>query len=193
MRTEVLIGEQLAPHLNALAELRITVFREWPYLYDGERRYEEAYLRKFLACPESIMVLAWDGDRVVGASSGLPLAAEDAALRRPFEDEGWDVAQLFYCGESVLLSEYRGRGLGRVFFDEREAHARRLGYSWICFAGVRRPAEHPRRPAAYVPLDGFWQRRGYEKRPELSTEFSWRDLDEAQESPKPMTFWVRRL
>jgi hypothetical protein len=80
------------------------------------------------------------------------------------------------------------------FFEEREAHARELGcFDFICFASVQRPADHPRRPPDYVPLDRFWTRRGYEKHPELHTTFSWRDLDEAKESPKPLVFWLKRL
>jgi GNAT superfamily N-acetyltransferase len=94
----------------------------------------------------------------------------------------------------VLLPEYRGRGLGVRFFEEREAHARRLGrFEKICFCAVERPADHPRRPAGYVPLDAFWQRRGYRQQPDLRTSFVWQDLDEAHESPKPMVFWMKSL
>lgn len=193
MRVEVVTGASVEPYLDALAQLRITVFREWPYLYDGSADYERSYLQKFVDCPASLMVLAFDGEEVVGASSGLPLTAEDEALRRPFEQQDWDLGTIFYCGESVLLPAYRGRGLGHRFFDERETHARRLGYSTICFCAVQRPADHPRRPADYVPLDGFWQRRGYQKHPELIAEFPWQDLDETEESAKPMAFWLRRL
>ncbi|MCG6896745.1 MAG: hypothetical protein LJE61_02485 [Thiocapsa sp.] len=32
-----------------------------------------------------------------------------------------------------------------------------------------------------------------EGRAELRTTFSWRDLDEAAESPKPLAFWLKRL
>ncbi len=39
---------------------------------------------------------------------------------------GYDPAEVFYLGESVLLSEYCGRGIGVRFFEQREAHARAL-------------------------------------------------------------------
>jgi hypothetical protein len=44
-----------------------------------------------------------------------------------------------------------------------------------------------------VPLDAFWTHRGYVKHPELVGTFSWKEIDEADESPKPLTFWVRKL
>jgi len=44
-----------------------------------------------------------------------------------------------------------------------------------------------------VPLDAFWNRRGFVKHPELHTTFSWQDLDENEESLKPMVFWLKHL
>jgi GNAT superfamily N-acetyltransferase len=93
-----------------------------------------------------------------------------------------------------LERAYRGRGLGVRFFEQREAHARALGrFEHTTFCAVQREENHQRRPADYVPLDRFWVRRGYEKRPELNTTFSWQDLDETSKSPKPMVFWLKRI
>lgn len=189
-----LTGSAVLPFLEDLARLRIAVFREWPYLYDGDMAYEKTYLETYARSPESLFVLALDGDRVIGASTGLPMADETDDFKRPFKAHGYDPRRIFYFGESVLLPEYRGRGLGVRFFEEREAYARSLGrFGWTCFCAVERPADHPRRPAQYVPLDAFWRRRGYEKRPELATTYTWKDLDEESQSPKPMTFWLKRL
>jgi hypothetical protein len=58
---------------------------------------------------------------------------------------------------------------------------------------VIRPADHPRRPAGYVPLDAFWRRRGYERARGMVGSIAWRDLDEPAETPKPMQFWTKRL
>ncbi len=194
LRIERLSGEALREHLPALAQLRIRVFREFPYLYEGDEAYEARYLQVYADSPDSVMVLVFDGDAVVGASSGLPMVDESEEFRRPFESRGYQVERIFYCGESVLLPEYRGRGLGVRFFEEREAHARSLGrFDLITFCAVERPADHPRRPADYVPLDAFWQRRGYVRHPELKAHYSWQDLDETSESPKPMVFWCKTL
>lgn len=187
-------GKALERYVPDLARLRIRVFRDFPYLYDGTPEYEERYLRTYLGAPESVIVVVFHGDRVVGASTALPLEHETAEIQRPFLEHGHDPKRYFYLGESVLLPEYRGRGLGVRFFEEREDHVRRLGrFDWSCFCAVERPADHPRRPADHVPLDQFWTKRGYMKRPELRTTLSWKDLDETEESPKPMVFWLKRL
>jgi len=187
-------GAELAAHIHEVARLRIAVFREFPYLYDGDLDYETNYLRPYLESSDSIVVLALAGARIVGASTALPMACETAEFRQPFVDAGLDPAEVFYCGESVLLPEYRGRGAGVAFFEHREAHARALGgFRYMCFCAVLRPDDHPRRPADYVPLDDFWQRRGYLRQPQLTTDYSWKDLDESESSPKPMMFWMKAL
>lgn len=187
-------GQTIAERLQELAQLRIRVFREFPYLYEGSEDYESAYLQTYVNAPDSVAVLVYDGEKLVGASTALPLADEVEELRRPFEQQGQDIERIFYCGESILLPEYRGRGIGVRFFEERERHARSLErFDTICFCAVQRPVDHPRRPADYQPLDEFWKKRGYAPRPDLRTEFSWQDLDESSESPKPMMFWTKSL
>jgi GNAT superfamily N-acetyltransferase len=187
-------GAELVACLSDLARLRIQVFREYPYLYTGSTEYEEHYLQTYADAPGGVIVLVKEGTHVVGASSGLPLLAETPNVIEPFKLRGYDPGRLFYYGESVLLPAYRGLGLGRRFFEEREAHVRALGaFDLVCFCAVERPADHPRRPADYRPLDGLWSREGFVRHPELRATFSWRDLDEAIESPKSMTFWLKQL
>tara|TARA_R110002049_G_scaffold251441_1_gene425777 strand:+ start:770 stop:1357 length:588 start_codon:yes stop_codon:yes gene_type:complete len=189
-----LSGEKLVGYIPELAQLRIQVFRDFPYLYDGDLAYEERYLQTYIQALDSVIVLAFDGDKVVGASTGIPLKYETDEVKQPFIKAGYDVDKVFYCGESVLISDYRGQGAGVAFFDHREAHALEIGgFEYSCFCGVQRPENHPARPADFVPLDNFWRKRGYEKHSELNTTFSWKELNEINESPKPMTFWMKKL
>ncbi|MFT4055598.1 MAG: GNAT family N-acetyltransferase [Novosphingobium sp.] len=193
VRIEVLTGAQVLAAVDDLARLRIAVFAEWPYLYDGERGYEEGYLREFAEAPGAVLVAARDGAQVVGMATASPMAAQKAEFRGPFESRRMDVAGVFYFGESVLLPEYRGRGVGHAFFDHREAAARRYGAIATTFAAVVRPPDHPDRPEGYVPLDGFWRRRGYAPVEGLVTELAWKDHRDAGDCPKPMQFWMREL
>jgi GNAT superfamily N-acetyltransferase len=187
-------GEALNRHMAELAELRIRVFREYPYLYDGDLEYESRYLQTYLQSPDSLVVMVFEGDHVVGASTAIPLKFETGEVKYPFVQAGMDVETIFYFGESVLLPEYRGQGIGVAFFQHREDHARQLGgYQFTSFCAVSRPLDHPRRPKDYQPLDSFWRNRGYEKHPELQTTFDWKEIGEAEESAKPMTFWMKTL
>jgi hypothetical protein len=48
-------------------------------------------------------------------------------IKAPFIAAGGNVDHIFYFGESVLLPQFRGMGIGHHFFDEREAAARAAG------------------------------------------------------------------
>lgn len=186
-------GSDAAKYFDDLARLRITVFRAFPYLYEGDPEYERKYLATYARSEGSIFVLAIDDGKVIGASTGMPMSAETDEVKTPFVAAGRDPAEYFYFGESVLLPEYRGRGIGVAFFMERETQARRLSLRYCTFCAVERPDDHPRRPADYLPLNGFWNKRGYRHHPELRTTFTWQDLDETAESPKPLSFWIRDI
>lgn len=193
LRIDVFSGTGVEPFIPELARLRIEVFGEWPYLYQGSLDYEQEYLAKFLDLPGSTLVLARDGQRVVGASTALPLARAEAEFQEPFVQVGLNPSQWYYFGESVLEKAYRGQGIGVEFFRQREARAKGLGYGRVAFCAVERPAQHPQKPADYLPLDAFWNKRGFRKRPELICYFPWQDLGEATESLKPMVFWTKEL
>ncbi len=185
--------DELAAQIDALARLRIEVFRAWPYLYDGDMAYEAAYLRPYTEGNESLVVGAWDGDQLVGAATGAPLEHHAEAFGAPFAAIGLPLHAVFYCAESVLLPAYRGQGAGHAFFDHRESHARALGRTHTAFCAVVRADDHPDRPADYAPLDPFWLKRGYRPVEGAVAYFPWRDIGAAAETEKPMQFWLREL
>ncbi len=193
IEVRTLTGAALDAALDDVARLRIIVFRDWPYLYDGSLDYERDYLQTYRDSPGAILVGAFDGDRLVGASTGTPMEdhAEDfAAALHPC---GIPLDRIFYCAESVLLPAWRGRGLGHAFFDAREAHARALGRTHCAFCSVKRPDDHPMRPETFRTNDEFWRKRGYAPLPGAVAEFSWRDLGDTEETRKPLQFWIRAL
>lgn len=185
-------GQDVLPYIDELAKLRIAVFREWPYLYDGNTASEYEYLEVFAQETDSFMALAFDGAQVVGASTAMPMAVQLEEVMAPWRDAGYDLSTIGYYGESVLLPAYRSRGIGVAFFEYREAFARSRGFGLATFCGVVRPADHPLRPAGYRPLDAFWNRRGFEPT-DLYCRMSWQDIDEPGETHKPLRFWEKKL
>ena len=140
-----------------------------------------------------MVAIAFDGDEIVGASTAVPVNAHPDEVAPPLVAAGFDLATVFYFGESVLRPDRRGLGLGHRFFDEREAHARRLGFRHATFCAVERDADDPRRPADYVPLDRFWTKRGFVKRPDIVGTFSWLEIGDELEREQRMVFWVKDL
>jgi len=193
IRIEVLTGARLTAHLPDVARLRIEVFRAFPYLYDGDFESEARYLRSFASSPDAVIVGAFDGETVVGASTAGPLATQMDDFTAPFKARGEDMSRYFYFGESVLQRAFRGQGIGVRFFEAREAHARECGASIAAFCAVVRADDHPARPEDYVPLDAFWRKRGYAPVQGLACRLDWREVGEVDEIRHEMQFWTKRL
>ena len=195
---EPLTGEAMKSALPAVARLRVAVFREWPYLYEGTEAYEQTYLSGLAQAANSVIVVARDGNDVVGVATGAPLAEHTDEFVPLFAARGFDPQRIFYFAESVLLPSYRGHGIGHAFFDHREAAARRAmgpagAFTHAAFCGVVRADDDPRRPPGYRPLDAFWQKRGYAKVDGLFGSYTWREIGHTAQTTKAMQFWIRAL
>lgn len=186
-------GPEISARLDDVARLRIGVFRAWPYLYEGSFESERVYLAAYARSKDSLFVLAFDDGEVIGASTGLPLADDTPEFHKPFLEHGIPIESVFYFGESVLLPEYRGCGIGHAFFDRREAHARALGgFRSTAFCSVDREDDDPRRPTEYRPNDAFWRKRGYQRRAGMTMHLPWKEAGRG-EVVHPLTFWIREL
>ncbi len=193
IQVRALQGAELEAALDGVADLRITVFRDWPYLYDGSREYEREYLQTYRNNPGALLVGAFHDGKLIGASTSTPMEDHAPEFAAPFRALGIAPEKILYGAESVLLRPYRGIGLGHRFIDLREGHARALGRTHVAFCSVVRPEDHPARPAVYRSNDAFWRGRGYETLPGVVARFSWKDLGEAEETEKALQFWIRAL
>lgn len=193
VEVRALHGAELEAQLDGVAALRIAVFRDWPYLYDGTLEYERDYLQTYRDNPGALLVGAFDAGILVGASTSTRMEDHAETFAAPFRNFDVPMTSILYGAESVLLPAYRGQGIGHRFFDLREDHARALGRSHIAFCSVVRPDSHPMRPETYRTNDAFWMGRGYAPLPGMMAEFAWKDVGDVRDSVKPLQFWMRKL
>lgn len=170
LEVKAICNTQAQHYIKDLAYLRMEIFQEYPYLYQGNLDDEK---------------------KVVGASIVLPLVHETSNLQSPFETLEFQKNQILYLDRSVLLSAYRGYGIGYQFFNYREAHAQKLGLSTMTLCSVQRAQNHPMRSEGYRSHHTFWKSRGYIERSDIPTQFFWRDLNNQEETAKTMRFWPR--
>lgn len=187
-------GAEIASVFEDLATLRISVFRDFPYLYEGSVDYEKEYLKVYSQSERAFLFAVYANNKMVGATTCIPLSDETSEVRLPFETAGFNTNTIFYFGESILLSTFRGLGLGYRFFYEREAHARSFGtFKTTCFCAVERDENHPLKPENYRPNDVFWAKRGYQKEHSLQSTFEWQDINESVSTAKTMIYWTKDL
>jgi hypothetical protein len=189
-----LSGQEAKKYALELAKLRLKVFFDFPYLYVGTLEYEMNYLETYFKAKHAFIFLIEDKGQIVGATTSIWAEEEVDNFKKPFELSGINPKDVFYFGESVLLSEYRGLGIGKIFFQERETFARTLPFiNLLSFCAVIRPSTHPLKPQGYQPLDSFWHSQGFQKNDGLTTTYEWKDRGDEKESAKQMQFWTKLI
>lgn len=189
----LLTGFALGGSLDDLASLRINVFREYPYLYDGVREDELKYLRLYMGTPDAFVISVKDGGNMVGAATGVPLCYEHDSLIVPFKGTSYSVEELFYVGELLFYPKYRACGLGIRLLEQVVEHVRSLGkYRYLTCATVVRPDRHLLCPESYIKIDRFLARTGFELLPGVTASFAWKEAD-GNNYDHPMQFWIKEL
>lgn len=189
------LGSEIKDWIEPLSHLRIEVFREFPYLYDGNLDYEQEYLATYSKASSSCIFLAFVDEELVGASTCVGMSEENEDFKKPFLENEYDLNRIFYFGESLIKKEYRGNKIGHEFFKMREEHAAQIlpDLKYTCFCAVKRSYNHPLKPSNYKPLDLFWNRMGYSKNENLVASFEWKDIDKDEEDLKKMVFWLKKV
>lgn len=179
------------PFIDDVANLRISIFREYPYLYEGNVAYEKNYLEKFVRSKDSIFVIAFDGQDVIGALTGLPLSEEEPNIQEPWLKHNFDISSTYYFSEALIYEKYRGQGLGIKMFDIAEKWATKK-YNHLTLASVIRKDNHPLKPINYHKIDAFWEKLGYQKEENIICKILWKEINAEQESNKPLIFWSKK-
>ena len=190
---QLLTGTAIADGLDDVATLRLDIFPEYPYLYQGRREDELKYLDTYAEAPDACVILAYDGHAVIGAVAGMPLIHEDAQMHDAFAGTAFPLNEAYYIGELLFRLGYRKCGLGQKLLAQQESHIRSLGrYHTLTCATVERPDDHPLRPRDYIPITRFLARTGFVRLPGVTTHFMWRETDGVKRD-HPMQFWSKEL
>ena len=194
MEIKEFAGLEAKKYLTELALLRINIFREYPYLYDGNIESELLSLQRYLRSDNFSLFVVFDNGKPVGMNTCLPLAAENLLIRQPFIDQNIDTNKYFYVAESLLLEPYRNKGIGKKLLHLCENKAIKLqGIEFTCFCTVLREKNHPAKPSDYIELDGFCEKLGYHRQENLRAKLSWREINHEYETPKSMVFWTKPI
>ncbi|MEW9673985.1 GNAT family N-acetyltransferase [Ammoniphilus sp. 3BR4] len=193
---EMLHGQEIERYIEQLALFRVKDFREFPYLYVGDLEREKGYIQHYTKNEKALLVIAKDDDKVIGISSGIPLEKFlGEAIAEQLAKIGLDSNHFYYFGETILLPEYRKKGIGRDIYKMREEYARSAGYTEVCFMAVVREEDHPLRPKDYKSPEDFWVYMGYEKL-EITADFTYPTVQangQVEKASNKMVFWKKHV
>ncbi len=194
MKIETFYGPDIAPFIELLGRYRIEIFREYPYVYDGNMDYERKYLSRYPLASQSFLLLGRDASGIACAVTGIPLECELDEFKQTLLECGMSLENMYYLGEIMIRRELRGQGLGWKLLGHALQTMRDFGrFKHAVLCTVQRQQDHPLRPAGYVYNDRLWLKSGFESMPGVTVLFSWKDLGEQRETIKEMAYWIAPL
>jgi len=189
-------GSDITAWIPEIARLRMEVFKDFPYYYDGTMDYEVQYLSRYGQSPDAFIFLVRDPKEqvLIGMTSCNRLLHEDDVFKKPLVAFGLNPERTFYFGESILLKEYRRRKLGHLFFEKREEFSRSFNnIETLCFCAIDTSTFPPERNYDQSALYALWDKQQFKKIENLSVMLSWKTHFETIESEKKCDFWLKKL
>ncbi len=188
-------GAEILPIAKDLATLRVTIFRDYPYLYEGSVEEDMHYTSSIAQSESAFVILALDDDKVVGALTAYEMEESEAEVREPYSTTEYASYRSCYIGETLLLPHYQGRGgVGIRLYKRGEAIIREEGYEAVVVCTVDRASDDCRRPESYHDVNVTLRKLGFEVIPDLKATFWWREIgggDEERENK--MSYLVKTL
>lgn len=192
IQLQVVKGKDIFPFTDSLASLRLEIFREYPYLYEGNMEEERKYLKMYYQSKQSLIVLAKDHETIIGVITGLPLLEATDEIKEVFVQNKVAMEGIFYLGEIVLLKKYRKTNIAfRLFKEfENEIKSKKL-YQQMAMCEVERPDADTKKPLDYAATNK--QSKDFVQHKDLVTSFSWKDIGDSVKTQKKMRFWMKAI
>jgi ribosomal protein S18 acetylase RimI-like enzyme len=194
MKIEVIKGIETKKYIDAIAKLRMTNFRDYPYSYEGDMALEKKYLSMYQNSKDSFFIIAKDGDKVIGAITGMPLHESADDCTEVYLEKNIPTIGIYYVGEIIVLNEYRDQGLGHKMWTEFENQVRALKhYKQLAIRELEAPEKDPNKPKNYIPIDDFLKDIGFVRHPEIVSYSKWKEVGADKETKHALVNWLKTL
>lgn len=190
-------GPDLKNEIEHLAHQRLTLFKEYPYLYHGTLEQEIEYCSWFCDLSTTALAIAYCDDKPVGLVSGtsfVDFSTHFTGSYDLFKNAGLAPETFFYVAEVLIDPVYRNQSLAKKLFKLIETYAHEVGYTSMCLVEESHE-QHPLKPIDYQSLDLFFTKLGYYKT-DLVISYSWSTIQidgSLQDEDHAMNYWLKSL
>ena len=196
MQFLVLKNLEIERYLEEVIKLRVEVFREYPYLYDGNLEYEKEYFKDFVKDSTARVILVKDGFEVVAVATSIALSNAHLCddIHKPFIEKGYDVERFYYYGEIMIDKNYRNKGISKQIYGLREKEVLSLGFDRLCFATILKDSD--KMPQDYFDPAEMWKSMRFDEHLDMQVECSWPKIQydgSTREQVSKLNFWVKKI
>ena len=192
----VLKGLEIEKYLDDVIKLRIAVFREYPYLYDGNIEYEKEYFKDFIKDQTARVILVKDSGKVVAVATSIALSNAHLCddTHKPFVGKGYDVDRFYYYGEIMIDKAYRNKGISKQIYRLRQKEAVSLGFDMLCFATIIKDTDNV--PVDYFDPSQMWRSMGFVEHLDMQVECEWPKIQNdgsTKDQTSKLNFWIKKI
>jgi GNAT superfamily N-acetyltransferase len=180
-------GSEILPYQEEIAKLNIEVFKEYPYFYDGNLQEQIEFHKIYVNSPEGVAFLAEIDGHCVGVALGIPMTHFLPDYQKALTSKGIFLEGIFYLGEFIIRKDYRHQKIGYQLYEKLKAYAK-TKYKNLLYSEVV-PTSDP--PVGYRSIQTLF--KDFSLLPNVSCEFSWKELGTNQLIPHTMVFWMQDL
>jgi GNAT superfamily N-acetyltransferase len=194
IRIETFRGKEITPHIDEIVNLWSKIYRDYPYLYDGEDAIYKAHLSGYAKLNDSIICVVFDNKKAVGLAIGIPLTQTREIYQEVFLEKGYELQSIFYLSEFGLQPDYRGKGVEEKMYQKIEDFVLQNGkFKMICFWEINNSLISPQKRSGYVPKEKFWNQLDFTRHKELSFHVHWTNINAKEKTPHLATYWIKIL
>ena len=191
MLMTMLVGGQIAEMIPTIAQLRITSFKGYPYLYNGTLESEYEYLETYKNNEHALVVYGDDPRK--GLMQGAPLTAIFPSATPIFEAAQLNPEYFYYCEEIILPLDKMTLIL--QMFAAVEDQAKKWGYKNVCLITHKGQENHSLKPDNYQSVEPLFEKIGF-----IKTHLSMQDTystfcqdGSVQQREHEFVFWIKKL
>jgi hypothetical protein len=164
----ILLSLQLYNFIDVVPEIMLKTFKEFPYLYSPTLQEDKEYFSWYAKHEKGMLVTAQHENDLAGFITGIPmnyLATMDffhgPEISAQFKKNNIDIDNYYYCGEIIVLPDFRENHICSKMFAEFESQVKAWGYEGICLITSDRENDHPLKPVNYLDSRLIWAHYGF--------------------------------
>lgn len=195
---EIVVGSDIQKYIDYVSALRISTFKDYPYLYKGSLNYEKKYIENYILDNKATLAFAKVNNKIAGISTGIPLASNSEIVKDIqviFHKNNIDISRYYYYGETIVLPAYRRQGLTTMLYQKQNELVRNWGFKYTTILTVMREDDDPLKPKGYQKPDEIWKHLGFYKNG-LVCAHNWPTIQksgEVIEAYNKLELWVKNL
>jgi hypothetical protein len=188
-------GSECDKFKEFMIDLRVTLYRDYPYLYEADRKEEAEYMHWFLNLPKTFVAIAFCKEKPIAFVAGSDFTDFSEHFKgsiEEFEKAGLVPSNYFYIADDLFEPEHPQQEILSTLVHLMEIRVNEQNNYMFCWITEEHDS-HPLKPENYKSASALWEKLGYQKS-NICIKFSYPTIqpDHSQKKEEhAFTYWLK--